>query len=180
MAKLENELDAIKFLDDLKEFPETTVEKQLASAVSSVKRSMKKHHNELQALADQFNTEFENEFKKIYTKLELITHAPIKNIGSGLKKLKPLDVESITPEPVTEKSSKGKMIAGGAIGAVVGQAMIPIPVVGAAIGGWLGSRAGKYIGQPSLTARKEQFWNQLRPAINNYFEKVANEGHGCR
>ena len=79
-----------------------------------------------------------------------------------------------------EKSESIDSIAGSTAGAIIGQALIPIPVVGAAIGGFLGEYVGSWLGdkvgeqfeeKPKTAEAPAQ---QISAAVANVGQSVGN------
>lgn len=67
-------------------------------------------------------------------------------VGTGLALAEGAMVLMDDEASVAEKSESVGSIAGATAGAIIGQALIPIPVVGAAIGGFLGETIGSWFG----------------------------------
>jgi GTPase Era involved in 16S rRNA processing len=73
-----------------------------------------------------------------------------------------------------QKISEAANYGGAAGGAVLGQLIIPVPVVGAALGLLAGWTFGDKIGMP-VKKMKADYWAKMEPMINQYFNTVMPE-----
>jgi len=73
-----------------------------------------------------------------------------------------------------QKIGDAANLSGAAGGAVLGQLIIPIPIVGAAIGLMAGWMFGDKIGMPIKKMRAD-YWTKMEPVIDQYFNNIAPE-----
>ncbi len=86
------------------------------------------------------------------------------------------DVAAAAHSATVETVSNGASIAGGAIGGVVGQILIPIPVVGAAVGGAAGALiVGAGTGVATDWLLKSETAQSAIASVKNYFNGEAAE-----
>lgn len=73
-----------------------------------------------------------------------------------------------------QKIGDAANLSGAAGGAVLGQLIIPIPIVGAALGLMAGWMFGDKIGMP-IKKMKTDYWAKMEPMIDQYFNNIAPE-----
>ena len=122
---------------------------------------------------------FFEDFKKRYHRLAIHGNQEEFKADAVLPHFPPV-VSANLSSALTEASTKYQKlgdaanIGGAAGGAVLGQMIIPIPVVGAALGLMAGWMFGDKLGMP-VKKMKADYWMKMEPVINQYFNTIMPE-----
>lgn len=122
---------------------------------------------------------FFEDFKNRYHRLAIHGNQEDFRADAILPQFNPIVTANLS-SALTDASNKYQKlgdaanIGGAAGGAVLGQLIIPIPVVGAALGLMAGWMFGDKIGMP-VKKMKADYWEKMEPVINQYFNTIMPE-----
>ncbi len=126
---------------------------------------------------------FFEDFRRQYHRLAIHGNQKDFKADMNLPQFQPVMTANLS-SALTDASNKYQKLGeaasygGAAGGAVLGQLIIPIPVVGAALGWMAGWAFGDKIGA-SVKKMKADYWEKMEPVINQYFNTVMIEFIGC-
>jgi hypothetical protein len=127
---------------------------------------------------------FERDFEALYTSLRTLggkIDLDGKEASQELSKLAvgmpAASTKGVLERVQQDEKSEGQIIGAGAFsGAILGQILIPIPVLGAALGSIIGAALGAMFG-PDLATLRQRYREQLRPAVEGYFSNLESAAH---
>jgi Dynamin family len=127
---------------------------------------------------------FEKDFGALYTslrtlggKIDLDGKEAAQELGRLAIGMPSASTKGLLERVEQDEKSENQIIGAGAFsGAILGQILIPIPVLGAALGSLIGAALGAMFG-PDLATLRQRYREQLRPAVDGYFSNLESAAH---
>lgn len=177
-----SQFDLCENLEQIKEFSESTLPKMLSDSASFMLDSMNKKIEVVNKIAKNEIDEFLIDFKEMYDNLKTLKISKnYSNLFDGSDIINKNDTShnkksNNLSNYLDDEIDKENLIIGGSAigGAVLGQMLIPIPVIGAVVGGLLGGVISTFFG-PSFEEKKNDCKKKIESIVEEYFEKIYKE-----
>jgi hypothetical protein len=157
------------------------LEKQANSIITNNQNQFQREfETALRAIERQTNpihASFDDRFNKEYAKLQVIKSQRNANLGnvSQVKINASTVLGGAQRESKDQASSEALRSSGGLVGgAIVGQMLIPIPVVGAVVGAVIGNVISAVFG-PSLDKLKSDAWTRIQIELSSSFNQLETK-----
>ena len=162
-------------MSSLKAVPPSVMPKASASVGTSLASGVKQATNTLKNTATTVAKSTANVAKSATAAVTKTAAKAVPLLSAGLAVAEGAAVLMDEDATTREKSESIGSIAGATAGAFIGQALIPIPVVGAAIGGFLGETIGSWLGD-KVGEQIEDKPAQAEPSAQQIATSVQNVG----